>query len=120
MLAESRHRRIGALNNAAASGLRPPLRAVTRETLFGLPAVTGMRLGEALNLDRDDIDWRAATLLIRDAKFGRSRRLPLHPSTISALARYAERRDEWGSAGVDPLFPTSRGGPRRLAFLEGL
>lgn len=99
---------------AAAASLRPPLRAVTHETLLGLLAVTGMRLGEALHLDRDDIDWRAGTLLIRDAKFGKSRRLPLLPSTVAALARYAERRDAWCPVPRAPSFFVSTRGTRLL------
>lgn len=99
---------------AATAGLRPRLRAVTHETLFGLLAVTGMRLGEALHLDRDDIDWRGGTLLVRDAKFGKSRRLPLHPSTVAALARYAERRDATCASPRTPSFFLSTRGTRLL------
>lgn len=41
---------------AAAAGFRSPLRVVTFQTLVGLLAVTGLRIGEALRLDRDDVD----------------------------------------------------------------
>lgn len=78
---------------AAARGLRSPLRAVTFETLIGLLAVTGLRIGEALRLDRDDVDLDNAVLRIRLSKFGKSREVPLHPSTMHALAGYAHRRD---------------------------
>lgn len=69
------------------------LRAHTYATLFGLLAVTGLRLGEALALDRDDIDLRTAVLAVRHAKFGKSRFVPLHDSTCDALRRYARQRD---------------------------
>ncbi len=78
---------------AAARALRPPLRAATYETLLGLLAATGMRLGEAMALDRADADLDGGVLTIRDAKFGRSRLVPLHPSTASVLRDYAARRD---------------------------
>jgi integrase/recombinase XerD len=79
---------------AAARQLRSPLRAVTFETLVGLLAVTGLRIGEALRLDRDDIDLAGGVLRIRQTKFGKSREVPLHPSTVQALAAYARRRDQ--------------------------
>ena len=44
-----------------------PLMAATYTTLFGLLAVTGMRLGEALRLDRDDVDCNNAVLFVRDS-----------------------------------------------------
>ena len=79
---------------AAARQLRSPLRAATFETLVGLLAVTGLRIGEALRLDRDDVDSDAGVLRIRKTKFGKSREVPLHPSTLDALVAYAHRRDE--------------------------
>lgn len=78
---------------AAARELRPPLRARTYETLFGLLAATGMRLGEAIGLDRADADLDGGVLTIRDGKFGRSRLVPLHPSVTSTLASHAACRD---------------------------
>jgi integrase len=78
----------------AATALRPALRAATHETLFGLLAVTGMRIGEAIALDRNDVDLEAGTLHITDAKFRKHRRLPLHRSSVMVLRRYAELRDE--------------------------
>jgi integrase len=78
----------------AARGLQPRLRASSMETLLGLLAASGMRVGEALALARDDVDLGSGVLTVRDAKFGRSRYVPLHPSTTAALGRYAEERDE--------------------------
>ncbi len=78
---------------AAAETLRTPLRVATFQTLLGLLAVTGMRIGEAISLDREDFDARNGCLLVRGAKFGKSRELALHPSTVAALRRYLRRAD---------------------------
>ena len=59
--------------------------AATHETLVGLLAVTGMRVGEAIRLDRADIDWAYGVLAIRESKFGKSRMVPVRPSTLAAL-----------------------------------
>jgi integrase len=69
------------------------LRAHTYSTLFGLLAATGLRLSEALALDRDDVDLRTGILSIRQAKFGKSRFVPVHNSTRNALQGYAKQRD---------------------------
>lgn len=66
------------------------LRAQTYETLFGLLATTGLRLGEALGLDRDDVDLRSGILAVRRAKLGKSRFVPVHDSTCRALRRYVD------------------------------
>ena len=71
-----------------------PLRPWTYRCLFGLLAVTGLRLGEALSLRAGDMDWSEGILTIRGAKFGKSRLVPLHASTCKVLADYAKRRDE--------------------------
>lgn len=63
--------------------------------IFGLLAVTGMRVGEVLGLESGDIDWREGVLTIRQAKFGKSRLVPLHPSTLKALATFARHRDRF-------------------------
>lgn len=77
----------------AARTLRPPLRAATHEALFGLLAVSGMRLGEAIGLTRGDVDLAAGVLTIRAAKFDCARLVPLHPSAVDALRVYAACRD---------------------------
>jgi len=71
-----------------------PLRGWTYYCLFGLLAVTGLRLGEALHLRTEDLDWSEGMLTIRGAKFGKSRLVPLHASTCKVLANYAKRRDD--------------------------
>ncbi len=77
----------------AAGHLTPPLRAATYTTMFGLLAVTGMRVGEAIRLGRDDVHTTEALLTIRRSKFNSSRQLPLHASTATALTSYAQLRD---------------------------
>jgi integrase/recombinase XerD len=77
----------------AAGRLRSPLRAATHQALFGLLAVSGLRVGEAIRLDDRHVDFAAGLLTVRDSKFGKSRQLPLHPTTIAGLRRYAEDRD---------------------------
>ncbi len=67
------------------------LRAHSYSTLFGLISVTGMRVNEALTLDREDVDLDQGILAIRRTKFGKSRLVPVHVSTRDGLKRYAER-----------------------------
>ena len=80
----------------AAGQLYSPtgLRARTYETALGLLAVTGMRIGELVKLDNEDVDLAHGQLTIRDAKFGQSRWLPLHPTTQQALQWYVQQRDQ--------------------------
>ena len=89
---------------AEARRLRHPMRAASYEALFGLLAVSGMRIGEALALERDDVDLDAGLITIRKAKGDRGRLVPLHPTATEALRRYASERDR--------LCPT----PRSRAF----
>ncbi len=77
----------------SARELPSPMRAATHETLFGLLAASGMRVGEAIALQRDDVELGAGVITIREAKFDRSRLVPLHPTTTTALGCYAAERD---------------------------
>lgn len=88
------------------------LRARTYTTLFGLLVVTGMRINEALGLDRTDVDLKLGILHIRRTKFGKSRYVPVHPSTVSALKNYAEDRDRLFPAPRIPAFFISEQGRR--------
>ena len=65
-----------------------PLRSATYQTLIGLLATTGMRVGEVLRLDRGDLDRSEGVLRVRESKFGKSRLVPLHASAVDALERY--------------------------------
>lgn len=78
----------------AARGICSPLRAATYETLIGLLAATGLRVGEAISLDRNDVDLTEGLLIVRNAKFGKTRLVPVHDSTVEALSAYASHRDE--------------------------
>ena len=89
-----------------------PLRRWTYHCLFGLLAVTGLRLGEALNLRIRDIDWREGILTVRGAKFGKSRLVPLHASTRRVLADYGSRRDRRFAARADGYFLVNMNGNR--------
>ena len=70
------------------------LRRYTYHTIFGLIAVTGMRISEATSLTRGDVDISAGIITIREAKFSKTRCIPVHDSTIRVLAEYIRRRDE--------------------------
>jgi len=87
-----------------ARSIGSPLRAATYDTLIGLLASSGLRIGEAIKLDRDDIDWAAGVLLIRESKFGKSRLVPLHTSTMQALTDHARLRDELQRRPKEPSF----------------
>jgi integrase len=98
---------------AAALTLPPAngLRRWTYHYLFGLIAVTGMRLSEAIGLQRSDVDLDEGVLTVRESKFGKSRLIPLHRTTREALLSYAERRDaHLGSRCGPHFFVAERGG----------
>lgn len=88
----------------AADRLRPPLRAATWRTVLGLLAATGLRVSEACRLDRDDVDLDHGVLTVRDAKFGKSRHVPVHPTTTTVLRGYAATRDRLCPVPVVPAF----------------
>ena len=99
---------------AQAETLRTPLRVATYQTLIGLLAVTGMRVGEAIRLDRDDVDVDQGLLTIHNSKFGKSRELPLHPTTVDAVHRYLCRHDRPRSAASTAAVFVSIVGTRLL------
>jgi integrase len=78
---------------AAAGALTPALKGATYRTIIGLLAVTGIRIGEALALDRDDVDVEEGMLRLRVAKQDKQRDVPLHQTTTDALREYAAARD---------------------------
>ena len=88
----------------AARTLKWPLRAATFETLIGLIASTGLRLREALALERDDVDLRDGVLLVGKARHDRQREVVLHPTATAALARYSSVRDECCPDPTTPAF----------------
>ena len=89
------------------------LRPWTYHCLFGLLSVTGLRLGEARNLELQDVDLEAAVLTIRGAKFGKSRLIPIHASTRRVLADYLARRHRrWAARAVSSYVFVSNWGNR--------
>lgn len=80
---------------AAALPSSGGLRGRTYSTLFGLLAVTGMRISEAVSLDREDVNLAEGILFLRRTKFGKSRLVYVHPSTQAALRAYAEARNRF-------------------------
>jgi integrase/recombinase XerD len=93
-----------------ARSLRRPLRAASYEALFGLLAVSGMRVGEAIALQREDVDLEAGLITIRKAKHDRARLVPLHPTATEALRRYASERDRLCPHPRSPAFFLSSAG----------
>ena len=99
---------------AAAGTLSTPHRVATYRTLIGLLVVTGMRVGEAIGLDRGDFDATNGLLIILNGKFGKSRELPLHPSTVTALGEYLCRDDRPRRSTNSPALFVSPAGTRLL------
>ena len=90
-------------------GLRP----WTYHCLLGLLSVSGLRVGEAQNLELQDADLQAGVLTIRGAKFGRSRLVPVHASTCRVLADYIARRNRlWAGRAVSSYLFVSNWGNR--------
>jgi integrase/recombinase XerD len=95
---------ISAIMAAAKETIPQPLRAATYHCLIGLLAAAGLRIGEAIKLDRDDIAWTESVLHIRETKFGKSRLVPLQDSVMSALREYDTLRDQLMPRPRDPAF----------------
>ena len=98
---------------SAARRLRSPLQAATLETVVGLLWATGLRVGEAVRLDTNDLDTTVGVLTVRESKNGRSRVVPIDPSTTEALRTYVAVRDRLRPvAAANSLFVSTVG--RRL------
>ena len=98
----------------AATMFTPRLRVLTCQTWVQLLAVTGMRVGEAIRLDRKDVDFDDGVLSIWMSKFGKSRELPLHASTVDALRVYLQERDRLFPNPTSPSLFISSAGTRLL------
>ncbi|MHB8874232.1 MAG: tyrosine-type recombinase/integrase [Myxococcaceae bacterium] len=107
------HREVALLMREAGR-LPHPHQSATYWTLIGLLAATGMRVGEVLHLDEDDVDWRRSLVTVRNGKFRKSREVPLHPTTLAALRAYAIRRARLRPEPRSPSFLVSRAGTRLL------
>ena len=107
------------VTEAAALPSRLGLRSVTCATLFGLLAVTGMRIGEAVGLDDDDVDLDATVLHVRHAKNGKDRLLPVMDCTARHLGEYRVVRDRiLGSRTTTAFFTDENGLRLRLLAAE--
>lgn len=99
-----------ALIEQAKALIPQPLRSATYQTLIGLLAATGLRVGEALRLDRGDLDRSEGVLRIRASKFGKSRLVPLQDSTVAALEHYGHTRQRLcPDPSTDSFFVSLRG-----------
>ncbi|TWC78218.1 site-specific recombinase XerD [Rhizobium sp. SJZ105] len=119
-LIPSRHRRsrpyiykpeeIRAIIEAAAAlpstnGIRP----LTYAVLFGLIAVTGLRISEAISLDSGDVDLENGVLTLRKGKLGKARLIPVSRCTALQLAAYAKERDRLLERRSRPFFVADHG-----------
>jgi integrase len=105
---------ITAWMSAARRTIPTPLRAATVETITGLLAITGMRVGEATGFQRGDLDTAEGVITLRHSKFGKSRLVPLHASTLAALGSYAQMRDRLLPRPASTTFFVSTAGTRLL------
>lgn len=99
---------------AATTTLRHELRAETYRTFLGLLAVSGIRTGEAIALDDTDVDLRRGVLVIRKTKFGKTREVPLHRSSVEVLARYQHDRERLVPRQRSPSLFISTAGTRLI------
>jgi integrase len=98
----------------AAGELPSRLRAATYQTLIGLLTVTGLRVGEAIGLDRGDVDLDDGLLVVWRSKFNRSREVPVHPTAVEALGTYRRLRDRECPQPSSPAFFVSLAGTRLI------
>lgn len=98
--------------HAAQLHSRTGMRAATYSTLIGLLVATGLRPGEAIRLDRSDVDLVNGILSIRESKLGKSRFVPIEESTRAALERYARSRDRLCSLRLSEAFLVGERGMR--------
>ncbi len=81
-------------------GLRPR----TMHCLLGLLVSTGLRISEALRLNRNDVDLHRQLLVVRMSKFRKSRYVPMHQTVCEVLSRYAAVRDQQLPIVQNPAF----------------
>ncbi|HAW09484.1 MAG: tyrosine-type recombinase/integrase [Acidimicrobiales bacterium] len=105
---------VAALMSAARRTIPTLMRAATVETLIGLLSASGMRVGEAIRLERDDFDTAEGLIVVRQSKFGKSRLVPLQSSTVDAMCSYAEKRDQLVVRQKSSTFFISTAGSRLL------
>jgi len=94
-------------------GLQPH----TISTVIGLLAVTGMRISEVLHLRGNDVDLKNRIITVREAKFHKSRLVPLHATTTAKLARYAKARHRC-FPNAQSFFVSRRGAPLAYGTMQ--
>lgn len=108
------------LQEARTISRRNPIRGITLHAIVGLAASTGLRIGEIVRLDRADVHLETGVLTLRRSKFAKDRLVPVHPSTLEALRRYASVRDaRYSQSGSAAFFLTLRGERFARGTLEG-
>lgn len=109
------------LEHAGRLTPRGGLRPLMYHTLFGLIAATGLRVCEALKLQVADVDLEGATITVRQTKFHKSRRLPLHASVVRVLSEYRQVRDRHADPGSNaPFFISRVGGILPVSTVHGV
>src|SRR5437867_3822151 len=90
-----------------------PLQALTVRTLLLLLYGTAMRIGEALSLTLHDVDLSNGLVTVRDAKFFKTRLVPMGPKLIKEIATYASKRRQLTLPHGDAssFFATRTGNP---------
>jgi integrase len=88
------------------------LKTISFYYLFSLLYTTGLRVSEALMLRMSDINWKENFLQINQAKFKKSRLVPIHSSTAEALSTYCKIRSKYISTlNCERLFILDNGTP---------
>jgi integrase len=98
---------------AAADQLKarsPSVMPAMLPVLFRLLYSSGLRISEALNLTRRDVDLETGCLTVRHAKFDQDRLVPLSPTMSELIRRYDAAAFRAPTAGPDALFFTHRDG----------
>lgn len=91
---------IGLLMETAARLHAPDgLRSITIPAAIGLLWATGIRPNEACRLIEDDVDLINSRMTIRETKFSKTRILPLHETTATALLPYVKERNQFRQSG---------------------
>lgn len=99
--------------SSSGVGLEP----VTIRTLLLVYYGSGLRLREATDLTCADVDLKGALLTIRNAKFGKTRLVPIGPQLKRVLVQYDRSRPQ-GRPADAPFFTTRRGRPVRPVEFE--
>lgn len=92
------------LREARCISSKDPLRGLTLHAMIGLAASTGLRIGEVVRLDKDDVDLERGVMTIHRTKFKKDRLVPMHPTVVAVLRRYAMAREAARRGGDSPAF----------------